>query len=161
MGSKYQPVKGDEKFQEVLFDARRASTSTSDDTLLEDEEDARLTQPRSRMSGRWMWLVHAVLLSLSFTMFVSSFFQKPSTLQHVKQFSAYCEQNSIFPKATKLTVVSLAPAAEAVEYQKVRFNATMGEGSPYVGSGPEVDKAWHAISYDSKLLLKAHPDGQC
>jgi hypothetical protein len=27
----------------------------------------------------------------------------------------------------------------------------MGEGSPYVGSGPEVDKAWHAISYDSKL----------
>jgi hypothetical protein len=26
----------------------------------------------------------------------------------------------------------------------------MGEGSPYVGSGPEVDKAWHAISYDSK-----------
>jgi hypothetical protein len=27
----------------------------------------------------------------------------------------------------------------------------MGEGSPYVGSGPEVDKAWHAISYDSEV----------
>ncbi|KAL3417995.1 hypothetical protein PVAG01_11005 [Phlyctema vagabunda] len=24
----------------------------------------------------------------------------------------------------------------------------MGEGSPYVGKGPEVDKAWNAISYD-------------
>lgn len=29
----------------------------------------------------------------------------------------------------------------------------MGEHSPYVGKGPEVDKAWHAISYDSKHLL--------
>ncbi len=43
-----------------------------------------------------------------------------------------------------------APAAKAVEYQRVKFNATMGEGSPYVGFGPEVDKAWHAISYDSE-----------
>lgn len=91
MGSKYQPVKDDEKFQEVLFDARRSSTSTSDETLLEDEEDARISRPKSRMNDKWMWLAHAVLLSLSFTMFVTSFFQKPSTLEHVQQFSAYCE----------------------------------------------------------------------
>jgi hypothetical protein len=45
-----------------------------------------------------------------------------------------------------------APAAKAVEYQTVKFNNTMGEGSPYVGKGPEVDKAWHAISYDSKFF---------
>ncbi|EHL02091.1 hypothetical protein M7I_2047 [Glarea lozoyensis 74030] len=30
----------------------------------------------------------------------------------------------------------------------VKFNGTMGEGSPYVGKGPEVDEAWHKISYD-------------
>jgi hypothetical protein len=29
----------------------------------------------------------------------------------------------------------------------------MGVGSPFVGKGPEVDKAWHAISYDSQLLM--------
>jgi hypothetical protein len=44
----------------------------------------------------------------------------------------------------------VAPAVEAVKYQNVKFNDTMGEHSPYVGKGPEVDKAWHAISYDSK-----------
>jgi hypothetical protein len=49
-----------------------------------------------------------------------------------------------------ITNIGAAPAAKAVEYNKVKFNNTMGEGSPYVGSGPEVDKAWHAISYDSK-----------
>jgi hypothetical protein len=43
---------------------------------------------------------------------------------------------------------STAPAAKAVKYDTVKFNATMGEGSPYVGKGPEVDAAWHAISYD-------------
>jgi hypothetical protein len=44
-----------------------------------------------------------------------------------------------------------APASKAVEYQTIKFNNTMGTGSPYVGKGPEVDKAWHAISYDSEL----------
>lgn len=49
-----------------------------------------------------------------------------------------------------------APAAEAVEYVKVKFNNTMGQGSPYVGAGPEVDKAWRALSYDSKLSRLDH-----
>ncbi|KAN0122945.1 protein of unknown function (DUF3328) domain containing protein [Hyaloscypha variabilis] len=129
MESKYQPVRDDEKFLETI--PRRSSTSTSDSTLLEDEEDARRPQEsRKFFSPRWMWLAHTALLSLSFTMFISAFFTRATTLQHVKQFSAY------------------SPAAKAVEYNKVKFNNTMGEGSPYVGSGPEVDKAWHAISYD-------------
>ncbi len=90
MSSKYQPVGDDEKFQESF--PRRSSTSTSDSTLLEDEEDSRRTsQPRTSFGPKWMWLAHTALLSLSFTMFVSAFFTKASTLQHVKQFSAYCE----------------------------------------------------------------------
>lgn len=52
--------------------------------------------------------------------------------------------------AAGLELTSIAPAAKAVEYHQVRFNATMGEGSPYVGASPEVDAAWDAISYDSK-----------
>jgi hypothetical protein len=90
MGSKYQPVGDDEKFQETF--PRRSSTSTSDSTLLEDEEDSRRAiEPRKFFGPRWMWLAHTALLSLSFTMFVSAFFTRATTLQHVKQFSAYCE----------------------------------------------------------------------
>jgi hypothetical protein len=90
MGSKYQPVVDDEKFQEVF--PRRSSTSTSDSTLLEDEEDSRRTaEPRRIFGLRWIWLAHTVLLTLSFTMFISAFFTRATTLQHVKQFSAYCE----------------------------------------------------------------------
>jgi hypothetical protein len=44
----------------------------------------------------------------------------------------------------------VAPAAKAVEYQRVKFNNTMGEGSPYVGASPKVDKAWLALSNDSE-----------
>lgn len=29
----------------------------------------------------------------------------------------------------------------------------MGEGSAYVGASPEVDAAWHAISYDSEFEI--------
>jgi len=121
--------------------------------LLEDEEDIRAVERQSRFSMRWMWLVHAVLLSLSFTLFVSAFFTRASTLQHVQQFSAYCKSILLGLRSHKLTN-DLASAAKAVEYQKVKFNATMGEGSPYVGKGPEVDKAWHAILYDSESYLK-------
>lgn len=146
MSSNYHAVENDEKFTEVGF-PRRTSTSTSDSTLLEDEEDHTI-EPRSRWTSKWMWLVHVTLLSLSFTMFVSALFTKASTLEHVKKFSAYCKLLSL--GQCPISDRQSAPAAEAVEYKKVKFNATMGEGSPYVGKGAEVDKAWHAISYDSK-----------
>ena len=89
MSSKYQPVQDDEKPHESF--ARRSSTSTADSTLLEDEEDLRLTQPYSRFGPRWVWITHAVLLSLSFTMFMTSLFSRASTLELVERFSAYCE----------------------------------------------------------------------
>jgi hypothetical protein len=48
---------------------------------------------------------------------------------------------------------TIAPAAKAVDYQRIKFNNTMGANSKYVGKGPEVDKAWRALSYDSMLRL--------
>jgi hypothetical protein len=42
-----------------------------------------------------------------------------------------------------------APAATSVEYQAVKVNVTT-EANPFVGAGPEVDKAWREISYDGK-----------
>ncbi|RDL40112.1 Uncharacterized protein BP5553_00091 [Venustampulla echinocandica] len=131
MGSKYQPVQDDEKFQDV-FPPRRTSSSLSETTLLEDEEHARILPARgTRAYGpRWIWIAHATLLGLSLTMFVSSWFARVSTIDYVRHFSAY------------------SPAVKAVEYETVKFNTTMGSASPYVGKGPEVDEAWHAISYD-------------
>jgi len=134
MGSEYQQINhDDEKFEDV-FPPNRSSTSLSESTLLEDEDDQRMLRPKKRWSERWlwslMWMVHAALLTLSFTLFMASWFTRASTLDYVQRYSAY------------------SPAAKAVEYQRVKFNGTMGEGSPYVGKGPEVDEAWHSISYD-------------
>jgi hypothetical protein len=56
---------------------------------------------------------------------------------------------------------SAAPAAKAVEYQRIKFNNTMGTRSPYVGTGPEVDKAWHALSYDSNPDFLVLRKGLC
>lgn len=151
MGSKYQPLGADEKFHDVVFPTRTSTSESLGSTLLEDEEDSRITEPRSRFNINWMWLVHAVLLTLSFGLFISAYFTRASTLTHVQHFSAYCESR-LFLLRLYLLTTAIAPAAKAVEYQTIKFNDTMGEHSPYVGKGPEVDKAWHAISYDSELF---------
>ena len=91
MGSKYQPIEGDEKFQDVVFAARTSTSESLGSTLLEDEEDSRMTEPRSRFNIKWMWLVHAVLLMMSFGLFISAYCTRVSTLTHVQHFSAYCE----------------------------------------------------------------------
>lgn len=127
MPSKYHPV-GDEKFHDVS--PTRASLSESfTSTLLEQEDDARSQEPR-RFTVRWMWLAHALLLSLSFCLFVSAYFTRVSTLAYVQHYSAW------------------SPAAKAVEYVDVWYNDTMGINSPYVGKGPAVDAAWDKISFD-------------
>ncbi|KAH8815450.1 hypothetical protein F5884DRAFT_178817 [Xylogone sp. PMI_703] len=132
MASKYVPVQDEEKFEEVDFRKRSNSTHSFGSTLLADDyQDADIVESsRWQFSQKWMWLVHVVLLSLSFTMFVSAYYNRLSTLTHVQLFSAY------------------SPAAPAVEYKSVKFNTTVGDASPYVGYGAEVDAAWHAMYYD-------------
>jgi hypothetical protein len=89
MPTKYQPIQDDEKFSDV-FIARRSSTSSSDSTLL-CEDGTATSQERKGPHSRWLWLAHAVLLSLSTTMFAASYFRPVSTLEHVQHFSAYCK----------------------------------------------------------------------
>jgi hypothetical protein len=91
-GSKYQPIGDLEKFGSKFHDVspRRSSTSESLGSTLMEDEDNMAPQPQPK-SSRWMLLGHAVLLSLSFSMFVGSFLTRASTLTHVKQFSAYCK----------------------------------------------------------------------
>lgn len=90
MGSKYQAIGADEKFHDV-FPTRTSTSESLGSTLLEDEEDSRSTEPQNRFNINWMWLVHVVLLTLSFGLFVSAYFTRLSTLTHVQHFSAYCE----------------------------------------------------------------------
>jgi hypothetical protein len=91
MGSKYHSVDGDEKFDDVFITHRSSTSESLGSTLLEDEEDSRLTETRKGFNIRWMWLGHVVLLSLSFAMFVGAYYTRLSTLRHVQQFSAYCK----------------------------------------------------------------------
>lgn len=130
MAAKYHPVGDDEKFHDIEFQQRSSTSESLGSTLLEDEERPVRLQPQKVFNEKRMWLGHVVLLSLSFSMFAAAYYTRLSTLRHVQQFSAY------------------SPAASAVEYQRIKYNNTMGEDSPYVGASPEVDKAWFALSYD-------------
>ncbi|KAJ9134414.1 Tat pathway signal sequence [Pleurostoma richardsiae] len=79
----------------------------------------------------WVWLIHAVLLSLSMTLFTLSFCERtarPSDLTVTRQFSSY------------------SPVAPVVEYNTVRYNLTPLVEGPFVGFGPKVDEAWDSIS---------------
>jgi len=90
MPSKYHPV-GDEKFHDVS--PTRASLSESfTSTLLEQEDNTRSQEPRRQFCVRWMWLIHVLLLSLSFCLFVSAYFTRVSTLTYVQHYSAWCMQ---------------------------------------------------------------------
>ena len=148
MALKYQPIVADEKFHDVFHE--RSSTSESlGSTLLEQEHDLRDTGIQQRFSSRWMWLGHAVLLSLSVVLFISAYFIRASTLDYVQKYSAYCNWLPPIQERDSVANYSKAPAAKAVEYQRVKYNDTMGGSSPYVGASPEVDEAWNKIYYDS------------
>jgi len=129
---KYQSVELERPAEKFCNDSRNSISDSLNSTLLDPEVDSRLAHLAGRgfLHGKWVWLVHTVLLLLSFTMLVSAICTRTSTLKHVQTFSAY------------------SPAAKAVEYQSIRFNTTMGLASPYVGKGPEIDKAWEHISVD-------------
>ncbi|EOO02867.1 hypothetical protein UCRPA7_1626 [Phaeoacremonium minimum UCRPA7] len=96
--------------------------------FLSTREDRQLL---GLLAKHWMWLGHAVLLSMSLTLFTLSFCQRtarPSDLTVTEQFSSY------------------SPAAPAVKYDTVRYNLTPVVDGPYVGYGPEVDAMWDHIS---------------
>jgi hypothetical protein len=124
MGSKYQPVQDDEKPQESF--ARRSSTSTADSTLLEDEEDLRMTRPQSRFGPRWVWVTHVVLLSLSFTMFMTSLFSRASTLEHVERFSAYCESTLDCISRIQLIRSSTCQKSDRIPKSEIQCNNGRG-----------------------------------
>jgi hypothetical protein len=111
------------------------------------------SQQRHRRSYRWFWLVQALLLFSSCTFLFLALRIRLATLNYVQQFSAYCKLTSwLFPELWMLIRMLPAPAAPAVEYNSVKFNITT-KANRFVGAGPDVDRAWRAISYDSESFI--------
>ncbi len=103
------------------------------------------------LARHWVWLAHAVLLSVSMTLFTLSFMRdaKLSDVSYTKKYSSYCMLLSRRPPAREADAVP-APVAPIVTYDTVRYNLTPVVEGPYVGYGPEVDLAWDRIANNSE-----------
>lgn len=131
MDSKYQSLPFESEKSPVTSSEICSSLADSDDLDFEKHEvDPRTSSVRERLSPALLWPVHAVLFMMSFTFFVLALTLRPTTLDHVQQFSAW------------------SPAEAAVRYEKVKYNITTDDNNPFVGAGRTVDKAWREISYD-------------
>ncbi|KIW21137.1 hypothetical protein PV08_01717 [Exophiala spinifera] len=134
----------DYKYQSLspIPEKRRAESFESASTLegLEDLDNSIVSTPNvlccpnlnnsnSIAASKWLWLIHGVVLMTSCTILALAVSMRSSTLEHVRQFSAW------------------SPAETAVRYDSLMYNITT-VGNRFVGAGPEVDKAWREISYD-------------
>ena len=136
MGSGYRPIAtAPEKAPRHSYESSTTLDGLDDGEAL---SKTSLSSPRSDSrsskliaASRILWLLQGTLFLTSLSMLVLSSRIRLSTLKHVQQFSAW------------------SPAASAVEYSSVKYNITT-TGNRFVGAGPEVDKAWREISYDSK-----------
>ncbi|KEF53619.1 uncharacterized protein A1O9_10594 [Exophiala aquamarina CBS 119918] len=112
-------------------DKEEYKTPIDPTAALDDEDNLSITSRKTIQiyTSQWLWLLHAILLASSLTLFTLSVMVRSSTLQHVQEFSAW------------------SPAAPAVRYQPVKYDVSTSNNQ-FVGAGPEVDKAWRGISYD-------------
>lgn len=140
MDAKYKPIPAlPEKLERTSCDSSTTldgldEVATGPEYDNEVMKSLSTRQSRSIRPPNCLWLVQGVLFLVSLTMLILASTRQPSTVQHVKQFSAW------------------SPAAHSVEYSAVRYNLTT-KGNRFVGAGPEVDRAWREISYDSKLEI--------
>lgn len=146
MAKKYRAVPLDEEqnrssSESTLYEKGKLSIRLEDD---EFENDVR-TKLLDFTFKHCAWIGHVVLLSLSVTFFILSICNRaarPSDLQVTKQFSSY------------------SPVASTAAYETVRFNLTPVVEGPFVGYGPEVDKAWDSIANDmgDQMISQAELD---
>ncbi|KAK3374968.1 hypothetical protein B0H63DRAFT_481410 [Podospora didyma] len=110
------------------------SSSSEKGVRLSGHSRRSTSRTKSGLKTHWMWLVHAILLSVSVTLFTLSVCMKtakPSDTGFLGRISTY---SPLFP---------------AVQYELKKFTLQpIPKGSPYAGYGPEVDKAWDYIAND-------------
>jgi len=103
-------------------------------------------------SGRWIWLLHAILLVTSLTLFALALNVRSSTLRFVREFSAWCKSSPIALLVRRSSPRRTAPADVSVQYRSMKYNVSTKD-NPFVGAGPDIDKAWRSISYDGTFFL--------
>lgn len=134
MGAEYKPLTIlKEEYPRLSFETSTTLDGLDDQEKAIDSPQASAQRPASLFqrvsSSTWKWLVQAALLITSLTFFTIATNLQPVTLGYVREFSAW------------------SPADTSVEYNAVWYNFTTKD-KPFVGAGPEVDKAWRAISFD-------------
>ncbi|KAM7191738.1 protein of unknown function (DUF3328) domain containing protein [Rhypophila sp. PSN 637] len=146
MPTKYHPVSRDEEHRiDGGFPEKDVLLPQSEH---DQDQDIPTTQRRTRsgLPKHWIWLVHAVLLSFSITMFAMSFCRKtgsPSDPKFLEKIGTY---SPLFP---------------AVKYEKQRYSlAPIIKDSPYVGYGPSVDRAWDSIANDVADIMITEEERQ-
>ncbi|EFX00321.1 hypothetical protein CMQ_7323 [Grosmannia clavigera kw1407] len=121
-------------YHSVPLDEEKDGASFSRTLSSDSDWDGVIPKARRQLSSHWSWLIHAVLLTVSGTLFAVSFCArtaKPDDTLYTKLYSSY------------------SPAANVVKYETTRFtNLTPVVEGPFVGYGPEVDLAWDYIAND-------------
>ncbi|KAK5339017.1 hypothetical protein LTR98_005417 [Exophiala xenobiotica] len=143
MDFKYQPLSPIVEHDAASVDSESTLGDADDvDIVFKRGEKAQEFMGEMRRStiptSKWLWLLHVVLLVGSLTLFTLAVMVRSSTLKHVREFSAWSDEK----------MNQKAPADTSVRYQSVKYNVST-EDNRFVGAGPEVDKAWREISYDS------------
>ena len=78
-------------------------TDSTGDSYEQHDLDALLSLKRrtnkwfdfERPAPKWLWMLHAVLLTSSITLLTLSIMIRSSTLKHVQEFSAWCEHQTL------------------------------------------------------------------
>lgn len=98
MDSKYHLLTPSEKDDCITpIDSAAASYDQHDlDAVLGLEHRTYKFSHLGRPSSEWLWLLHAILLTVSITLFTLSVMVRSSTLKHVREFSAWCTFDTSF-----------------------------------------------------------------
>ncbi|KAI6710416.1 hypothetical protein JHW43_007063 [Diplocarpon mali] len=125
---------------------------TGDDGAAERQwvsEKAYLESRAKTPRPRWIWLAHAVLISISLSSLGLAIYIRS------------------LPRLDSIPV-TYSPAQGAVKYEIKQFDLPPVPEGPFVGKGPEVDAAWDYItnsigdtmvSRDEMIQMKLDPDG--
>jgi hypothetical protein len=136
MDTKYKPLptlKEEEEASRSSYESPTTLDGLDDHEKGVDTHQASPPRPPSLLrrasTSPWIWLAHLALLLTSLTVFAWAANVRSSTLKYVRDYSAW------------------SPALPSIEYGPVKYNLN-GTDNPFVGAGPDVDRAWREISYD-------------
>ncbi|KAK4193624.1 hypothetical protein QBC35DRAFT_1646 [Podospora australis] len=105
-----------------------------------------------RYPSHWLWLVHAVLLSVSITFFALSLCLRPEAASPAKPTPI--QNQSQVASCEDITNTLNSPLLPAMKYERKKPNEALSwKDSPYVGRGPEVDHAWSLILNDGDVFI--------